>query len=351
MLHAHVEHRVVDLAELLGLHRSLHHGIDFSIARPDVLQAHFVAVGIHTQHVLLDIEADSAGDGVGDHQRRRSQEGLLGVRMDAAIEVAVARQHSRGVQVTVDDFLLDLRVQRATHAVAGGAGKRHDAEAQLFQVRQQAGLFQVQLHGLRARRQRRLHPRLALQATRIGIARQQCGGDHVARIGGIGAAGDGRDDHCTIGHQALRLLGLARFQLGFVGNAALGQRGGQHPPAALAVVGRAFGQHVVDLRAQRNGQRGRQRPRRGGPDRHGHFDVSRHAHAERLADGLRIARGVGHVDRRRFLFLVLDLGFGQRRTTVEAPVHRLGATHQVAVGHDLGQRTDLVGLEVEAQGC
>jgi len=30
-------------------------------------------------------------------------------------------------------------------------------------------------------------------------------------------------------------------------------------------------------------------------------------------------------------------------------VHRLGAAQQVAVGDDLGQRTDLVGLEIEAQ--
>ncbi|KAG1600965.1 hypothetical protein G6F46_013986 [Rhizopus delemar] len=156
--------------------------------------------------------------------------------MDAAIEVAVARQHSRGVQVTVDDFLLDHGVQRAGHAVARGTGEGDPAEAQFFQVFRQARFVQVQLHGLRSGGQRTLHPRLARQTGAGGVARQQAGGDHVARIGGIGAAGDGRDDHCTIGHQALRLLGLARFQLGFVGNAALGQLGGGH---ALVRVGRA----------------------------------------------------------------------------------------------------------------
>ncbi|MNS85785.1 hypothetical protein D3C72_1196600 [compost metagenome] len=130
----------------------------------------------------------------------------------------------------------------------------------------------------------------------------------------------------------------------------LGQGRGQHQPTALAVVRRAFGQHVADVRAQRYRQRGRQRPRGGGPDRHGHFDIRRQADTERLRHRLRIARGVGHVDRRRGLLVVLDLGLGQCRAAVEAPVHRLGAAQQMAVGHDLGQRADLVGLEIEAQG-
>lgn len=86
---------------------------------------------------------------------------------------------------------------------------------------------------LRARCQRRLHPRLAQQATLVGLARQQAGSDHVARVGGVGAAGDGGDDHRAIGHQALGLFGLARFQLGFVGDAALGQLG--HRQAAVRI--------------------------------------------------------------------------------------------------------------------
>ncbi len=129
----------------------------------------------------------------------------------------------------------------------------------------------------------------------------------------------------------------------------LGQRRSQHQPARLAVVGRAFDQHVIDVRTQRHRQRSRQRPRRGGPDRHRHFHASRQLDTEAGRQRLGIARGVGHVDGRRGLVLVFDLGLGQRRATVEAPMHRLGATHQVAVGDDLGQRTDLVGLEVEAQ--
>jgi hypothetical protein len=50
------------------------------------------------------------------------------------------------------------------------------------------------------------------------------------------------------------------------------------------------------------------------------------------------------VDRRRFLVLVLDLGLGQRRAAVEAPVHRLQALEQVAGPVQVADRADLVGL-------
>ena len=245
MLDAHVEHRVVDAAELFRLDRGLDHRVDLGVRRPDVLQPHGVAVGVHAQHVLLDVEAHGTGDGVGDHQRRRGQERLLGVRVDAAVEIAVARQHSGGVQVAVDDLLLDLRVQRAAHAVAGGAGEGDDAEAQLFQLWQQAGLLQVQLHRLGTGRQRRLHPWLAHQPARVGVARQQAGGDHIARVGGVGAAGDGGDDHCAVGHQPLGFLALAAFQLGLVGDAALGQVGHRQAPVRVARAG-----HVAHDRGQ-----------------------------------------------------------------------------------------------------
>ena len=104
----------------------------------------WLAVGVDAQHILLDIETDRAGNRIGDHQRRRGQESLLRIRMDTAVEVAVAGQHGGGIQIAVDDFLLDHRVQRAGHAVAGGAGKGDDAEAEFFQLRQQPGFFQIQ---------------------------------------------------------------------------------------------------------------------------------------------------------------------------------------------------------------
>ncbi|MNM88777.1 hypothetical protein D3C81_1010000 [compost metagenome] len=149
-----------------------------------------------------------------------------------------------------------------------------------------------------------------------------------------------------------RTLGMTvHDQLGHAvaGQRTLGQRRSQHQPARLAVVGRAFGQHVVDIRPQRHRQRSRQRPRRGGPDRHSHFHTGRQFNAEAGRQRLRIARGVSHVDGRRGLVLIFDFRFSQGRAAVEAPMHRLGAAHDVAVGEDLGQRADFIGFEIEAQ--
>ena len=75
---------------------------------------------------------------------------------------------------------------------------------------QQAGFFQVQLYGFGAWGQRGFNPRLAHQAARVGVARQQGGGDHVTRIAGVGAARDGRDDDCTVRHLAGHVFPLRR---------------------------------------------------------------------------------------------------------------------------------------------
>ena len=263
---AHREHRVVHAAELFRLHRGFHDRIDLGIRRPDVLQRDRLAIGIEAQRIFFDVEAHGAGDGVGDHQRRRGEEGLLRIRMDAAVEVAVARQHRGRVQVAVDDFLLDRRIQRAAHAVAGGAGEGDDAEAEFFELREEIRFLQVQLHRLRARRQRGLHPRLAGQALRIRVAREQRGGDHVARVRCIRAAGDRGDDHRAVRHQAGRFLGLAGGELGFVGDALGGEVGGGD---ACMRVGRAGhrAHHARQVELQRAFVlRGRQRvgPQAGG---------------------------------------------------------------------------------------
>ena len=204
----HGEHRNIDLTELLRLDRRLHHRIDFFIARPDVLEADFPAID-HAQHILLDIETDGPGDRVSNHQRRRGEECLFGVRVNAAVEVAVAGEHRGRVQIAVDDLLLDQRIEGAGHAVASGAGKRHDAETELFQLSGQPRFVEVQRHGFRTRRQRGFDPRFARQAEPVGIARQQASGDDVARVAGVGATGDGGDDHRAVGHLPRYVIPLA----------------------------------------------------------------------------------------------------------------------------------------------
>ncbi|KAF1053120.1 MAG: hypothetical protein GAK43_01589 [Stenotrophomonas maltophilia] len=246
---AQVEHRDVHLAELLGLDAGGDDGVDLFVRRPQVLQRDRGAATVLAEHVLLDIETHAAGDGVGHHQRRRGEEGLLGVGVDAPVEVAVAREYGSGIEVAVDDFLLDRRFQRAGHAVTGGAGIGDDAEAELFQLLEQAGFLQVQPGDFRARREGGLHPGLAHQAQCVGFLRQQAGSDHVARVAGVGATGDGGNDHRAIGHQPGGFFGVAGGQLGFVGDAALGQGRGRQ---AAVRVGRAghIAHHAAQVEAQ-----------------------------------------------------------------------------------------------------
>ena len=101
-----------------------------------------------------------AGDRVGDDQRRAGEEVGLQVRVDARLEVAVARQHGGADQVVLGDRVVDLGRQVAGVADAGGAAVGGDVEAELLEVGQQAGLGQVLGDDARARRERGLDVRL-----------------------------------------------------------------------------------------------------------------------------------------------------------------------------------------------
>ncbi len=111
----------------------------------------------------------------------------------------------------------------------------------------QTGLGQVVGDHLRAGGQRGLHPRLGLQALGDRVLGQQAGGDQDRRVRGVGARGDGRDDHVAVtdvevftldGGAQLGVLGLAEFTR---------QRFGE--------LGGGFGQQNAVLRTLGTGQR------------------------------------------------------------------------------------------------
>src|SRR5690606_39024660 len=76
------EHGVVHDTEIVGLDAGGDDGVDFIVGGPDVLQGDRTAVLVRAKDVFLDIETYGAGNGVGDHQRGRGQEGLLGIGVD-----------------------------------------------------------------------------------------------------------------------------------------------------------------------------------------------------------------------------------------------------------------------------
>ena len=128
---------------------------------------------------------------------------------------------------------------------------------------------------------------------------------------------------------------------------ALGQRFGDDQQHATAITRRPFDQNVIEIGTQRHRKARRQRPRRGGPDRHRDNVALRDRGAELRRQRDRIERVIGHIDRRRGLVLILDLRFGQRRTAVETPVHGLEAAADMAARVDLRQRPQHVRLVAE----
>ena len=93
---------------------------------------------------------------------------------------------------------------------------------------------------------------------------------------------------------------------------------------------------------------GRHRPRRRGPDHREAGLVRQLREAERARPACRgSANGKPTSIAGVLAVLVLDLGLGQRRAAVEAPVHRLQAAVDVALLQQLAERADLVGLVAE----
>ncbi len=112
---------------------------------------------------------------------------------------------------------------------------------------------------------------------------------------------------------------------------------------------RSLDQHVVEVRTQGHRHAGRQRPRRGRPDRHRDGIAVVDGHAEFRRERLWIECIVGHVDGWRDLVLIFDLGLGQRRPAIETPVHRLEPAQHVAAGVDCRQRTNHVRFVLAVQ--
>ena len=144
--------------------------------RPDVLEVDVVAVGVRAdRRPRSGSQAIDPGQRVGDHERRRREVVHLHVGVDAALEVAVARQHGDDREVLVVDDLGDLVRQRPGVADAGRAAVADEVEAERLERLDEPGALVVLGDDLRARRQRRLDPRLARQALLDRVAGEQAG--------------------------------------------------------------------------------------------------------------------------------------------------------------------------------
>ena len=137
------------------------------------LQENVLAVLALAERFAAQVNVHAARQRERDDQRRRHEEVRLDVLMHARLEIAVAGQHGRGDQIVLDDGVLDRRGQRAGIADAGRAAVADEVEAELVEIRLQAGLVQIIGDDARAGRERGLDQRIDLQAALDGLLREQ----------------------------------------------------------------------------------------------------------------------------------------------------------------------------------
>ena len=75
------------------------------LRRPDVAEVDLLALVVLRQRLVHEVDVHRAGQGVGDDQRRAGEIVGLHVRVDAAFEIAVAREHRRDDQVAFSTAL------------------------------------------------------------------------------------------------------------------------------------------------------------------------------------------------------------------------------------------------------
>ena len=201
-----VEHVRVFGLEHLGGDRVVDDVADLLRRRPDVGEIDRLALLVVAERLAGQVDLHRAGERIGDDQRRRGEVVGAHVGIDAALEIAVARQHRRGDQIVLGDRRRNLRRQRAGIADAGGAAVADEVEAELVERLLQAGGFEIVGDDLAAGRERGLHPRLDREPLGDRVAGQQAGGDHHAGVGGVGAGGDRGDDHVAVAEVEVRRL-------------------------------------------------------------------------------------------------------------------------------------------------
>ena len=107
---------------------------------------------------LREVDVDRARERVGDDERRAREEVLLHVGVDAAFEVAVAREHRDDREVVLVHRVRDAVEQRAGVADAGGAPVSGEVEAQVVERLDESGALEVVGDDAAARSERGLHP-------------------------------------------------------------------------------------------------------------------------------------------------------------------------------------------------
>ena len=134
--------------ELGALNTLLHHLIDLSLRRPDVLEVDIFTSSILAERFAVEINIDRTCDGVGHNQRRRRKVVGANIRADAAFEVAVSAQHARHDKILGVDRIVDWFWKRPRVADACRATESDCPESHCFKVFKQPPCAKVVRHDL-----------------------------------------------------------------------------------------------------------------------------------------------------------------------------------------------------------
>ena len=136
-----VEDAGVDAVEDLGRYCRPDRRADLFRRGPDVRQVDRLPVAVGAQRLRREVDVDRARQRERDDERRRGEVGGTRQRMDAPLEVAVARQDRRDDQLVALDRLGDRLVERSAVADARRAAVADYAKAQRLERLEQPGEF------------------------------------------------------------------------------------------------------------------------------------------------------------------------------------------------------------------
>ncbi len=153
-----------------------------ALLRPDVAEVDGLAVAALAERFGRQVDVHPAGERVGNYQRRRRQVVGADLRMDAALEIAVPRQHRRHDHVVLGNGVGDFFGQRTAVADASRATVTDQVETECVEIGLKAGLGEIVGDDFRTWSEARLDPRLALQPTRKCVARDEPRRNHHGRI-------------------------------------------------------------------------------------------------------------------------------------------------------------------------
>ena len=206
----------VEPAENFRFERGLHLIAHFLERGPDVFEEHRRAGLITTEWLNRQIQVHPTREREGHHERRRHQEVGLDVLVDAGLEVAVAREHGGSDEVVLHDRFFDRSRERAGVSDTRRAAVADRLETELIKVRRQTGLFQIVRDDARTGRERGFDEGIYFEALRDGLLGEQAGREHHARVGSVGAAGDGGNQNGTVAElRATDFSGDGRKLFGF----------------------------------------------------------------------------------------------------------------------------------------